>query len=291
LLKKTLSLLLSILLCCSLVVAVFAAEGSSEPAPESEPEQVVEEVPSEPVSFYINGQPIYNAERCIINGYTYVSIAEFLDAALAECAITTEDGNLIITGTTAAGESLTVIARAGNPYLVANGRYLYVAKGIRYNNGWTVAPISVLASIFNGKAFWGNANDCYAVLSDSLIQSGEEFYDAEQLDLLSRLIYSESGNQPLNGKIAVGNVIMNRIENERFPDTIYDVIYAKNQFCVVRNGSINLQPNDESVVAAKLTFEGVRLTNALYFNRSGLNSWASRNCTYVTTIGNHDFFA
>ena len=290
-LKKTLSLLLSTLLCCSLVVAVFAAEGNSDVSPEPVPETVTEEVPQEPVSFYINRQPVYNAERCFINGSTYVSVAAFLDAALAECNITTKDGSLIITGTTAAGESLTVTARYGDPYLTANGRYLYVANKIRYSNGWTMAPILVLASIFNGTAYWNSINDCHAALSDNLIDSGETFYDAEQLDLLSRLIYSESGNQPLMGKIAVGNVIMNRVEHKQFPNSIYDVIYAKNQFCVVRNGSINLKPNDESVVAAKLTLEGVRITNALYFNRSGLNSWASRNCTHVATIGNHDFFA
>lgn len=288
-LKKILCLLLALLLSFSLAVAVFAAEGS--PAAESQTETEME-VSSEPVaSFYVNGRPVYGAELYTVEGVTYVPVATFLNAALAESTVSAADGQLVITGTTASGDSLTVTARFGDCYIVANGRYLYVENEICCYNGWTMAPIVVLASIFNGTAFWGYNNDCYAVLGDSLLTSGDQFYDAEQLDLLSHLIYSESGNQPLAGKIAVGNVILNRVEDARFPSTLYDVIYAKNQFCVVRNGTINLEPNDESIVAAKLTLEGVRLTNALYFNRKGMNSWASRNCTYVSTIGNHDFYA
>lgn len=286
-LKKILCLLLALLLSFSLAVAVFAAEGTSTAEPEPEAEV---EVPAEPVSFYLNGEPVYGSELCMLEGLTYVPVADFLLAALAESSISFADGALIISGTTASGDTLTVSARCGDCYLVANGRYVYVESEIRYANGWTMAPIATLASLFNGTAFWGTSNDCYAVLGDAPLTSGDLFYDAEQLDLLSHLIYAESGNQPLAGKIAVGNVIMNRVENERFPSTIYDVIYAKNQFCVVRNGTINLEPNEESIIAAKLTLEGIRLTNALYFNRSGLNSWAARNCTYVSTIGNHDFY-
>ena len=286
-LKRILSLLLALLIVFSLAVAVFAAEGDSTAAPETE--TVVDE-PSEPVSFFVNGQPVYGYDPCMISGVTYVPVAGFLTAALTESSIAFQEGQLIITGVTSSGEALTVTARYGDSYIVANGRYLYLENKVCYSNGWTMAPIAILASIFSGTAFWGNNNDCYAVLGDSLLISGDLFYDTEQLDLLSHLIYAESGNQPLTGKIAVGNVILNRVEDDRFPSTLYDVIYAKNQFCVVRNGTIKLEPNEESIVAAKLTLEGIRLTNALYFNRSGLNSWAARNCTYVSTIGNHDFY-
>lgn len=283
-LKRVLSLLLVMLLCFSLAVAVFAAEASSE-----EETPVDTEVQAPPVSFYVDGTPIYNAPRCTVRGVTYVPVATFLDAALLESNLSIVDDALVITGATVSGELLTVSARAGDCYLIANGRYLYVQNEICFYNGWTMAPITVLASIFNGTAFWSNG-DCYAAFGDTLLTSGDQFYNAEDLDLLSRLIHAESGNQPLRGKISVGNVIFNRMEDTRFPDTLHGVIYAKNQFSVVRNGTIKRAANEESVIAAKLTLEGVRLTNALYFNRKGMNSWASRNCTYIYTIGNHDFY-
>lgn len=278
-LKKILCLLLTLLVASSLVIAGLAAEGISAAEPETESS----------VSFYVDGQPVSDAALRVINGVTYVPVVPFLKTALTQSTVSTEDGQVTVSGTTSTGEALTVTARCGDCYITANGRYLYVANNVCYVDGWTAAPIVVLASIFNGTAFWGE-NNCYAVLGASLLASGSAFYDADQLDLLSRLIYSESGNQPLTGKIAVGNVILNRVESASFPSTIYEVIYEKNQFCVVRNGSINRTPNAESIVAAKLTLENVRLTNALYFNRTGLKSWASRNRTYVSTIGSHDFY-
>ena len=286
-LKRILSLLLALLIAFSLAVAVFAAEGPSEA---EDPVEVETETPVQPASFYVNGQPAYDAPIYLLNGYNYVPITTFLQTALSECSYYLVENELTITGTTFAGESLTVTARCGDRYLVANGRYLYVHNGIDFYHGLFTAPIAVLSSIFNGYAFFDDSKNCHACLSDTLLTSGDLFYNAEDLDLLSRLIHAESGNQSLTGKIAVGNVIFNRMEDSRFPDTLYGVIYAKNQFSVVRNGTIKKKPNEESVVAAKLTLEGVHLTDALYFNRKGMKSWASRNCTYVSTIGNHDFY-
>lgn len=60
----------------------------------------------------------------------------------------------------------------------------------------------------------------------------------KKLRLLSSLIYAESGNQCLAGQTAVGIVVMNRVKNPIFPNTIKGVIYQKNQFGPVRNGSL-----------------------------------------------------
>src|SRR5699024_12370625 len=69
---------------------------------------------------------------------------------------------------------------------------------------------------------------------------------------ISRLIYAESGNQPLEGKIAVGNVVLNRVASPLFPNTVADVIYQPNQFSPAGSGHLSRTPNAESVVAAKL---------------------------------------
>lgn len=244
-------------------------------------------------NFYLNGEPVSQTGMYFVNGILYCSVRAFLEAALPSATVTGTNGQIQVVGSTQAGEALQVTATVGDCYLTANGRCLYVKGNVQNVNGVTMAPASVLASIFGGSVAWNNeTGEANVTLGDRLLTSGESFYDAQSLDLLSRIINAEAGNQPMSGKIAVGNVIMNRVNSSRFPNTIYEVVYAKNQFSVVNSGAINRTPNASSVVAAKLTLEGVSiLPTALYFNQAGLNCWAARNRDYVATIGGHSFYA
>ncbi|MDO4825774.1 MAG: cell wall hydrolase, partial [Bacillota bacterium] len=116
-------------------------------------------------------------------------------------------------------------------------------------------------------------------------------YPEEDLYWLSRAIYSESGNQPMAGRIAVGTVILNRVADPAFPDTIKDVVFAPRQFSPVANGTIYHAPDERSVVAAKLCLDGVREAEpCLYFNVTTMYSWADRSRTYYCTIGGHNFY-
>lgn len=65
----------------------------------------------------------------------------------------------------------------------------------------------------------------------------EESYSKEDLKYLACLIYTEAGNQSRSGKIAVGNVVLNRVNSNSYKDSIYGVIHQSGQFGVVRNGS------------------------------------------------------
>lgn len=76
-------------------------------------------------------------------------------------------------------------------------------------------------------------------------------YSDEDVDLLARLISSEAGGDTKSGKLAVGSVVMNRLEDGRYGDTLKDVIYADGQFSVVSNGTIENEPNEESIDVAK----------------------------------------
>lgn len=193
-------------------------------------------------------------------------------------------------------ETLTLSASEGAQYVVANGRYLYVKNGVLELDGKIAVPVRVLAEIFNlevgydGKT--GNVTLTSQEGAGAYLESGDAYYDSDTLYWLSRIIYAESGNQPLDGKIAVGNVVMNRMDSPLFPDTIYDVLFQRNQFSPAATGSIYRTPNAASVAAAKLVMDGaVSLKNVLFFNAAGLNSYASRNRPYVATIGAHAFYA
>ena len=116
-------------------------------------------------------------------------------------------------------------------------------------------------------------------------------YEENDLYWLSRAIYAESGNQPMKGRIAVGTVILNRVKDPTFPDTIEDVIFSPGQFSPVANGTIYREPDKDSLVAAKLCLDGVREAgDCLYFNVTTMYSWADRARTYYCTIVGHNFY-
>ena len=60
-----------------------------------------------------------------------------------------------------------------------------------------------------------------------------------EIALLSQLIHSEAKGESYEGKVAVGNVVLARMLDDQFPNSLSGVIYQRNQFSVVNNGSIN----------------------------------------------------
>jgi N-acetylmuramoyl-L-alanine amidase len=104
-------------------------------------------------------------------------------------------------------------------------------------------------------------------------------YTSADLDLLARLITAEAENQPYNAKVAVGAVIINRVLDPRFPNSIKSVIYQVDrgyyQFTPVLNGYINKPASKESKKAALEALQGKDPTNGAvyYFDDSTKNKW------------------
>lgn len=89
------------------------------------------------------------------------------------------------------------------------------------------------------------------------------------LDLLERCVQAEAGNQGLTGKRLVAAVILNRVESEKFPNTIPDVINEPGQFAVVWNKSIErVEVDDETRVACRTELKHRCRSDVLYFNNS-----------------------
>lgn len=108
------------------------------------------------------------------------------------------------------------------------------------------------------------------VADDKLVHA-----DITELDLLMRCVQAEAGNQPIEGKQACAEVIRNRVNDPRFPDTIFGVITEPGQFSVYKNGSIwNVIPDDDTkkAVEAALAGSSVLPADYVFFNNRPIGS-------------------
>lgn len=117
----------------------------------------------------------------------------------------------------------------------------------------------------------------------------------EENDLywLSRIISAEARGESVEGQIAVGNVVMNRVRSNQFPNSIKGVIFQKGQFSPVMNGSIHKSPTQTALESARKVLDGqvVVSNDALYFyspKYTGRSNWI-RSRTIVREIGTHRF--
>lgn len=103
----------------------------------------------------------------------------------------------------------------------------------------------------------------------------------DELDLLARCVAAESMNQGITGMRYVCRVILNRVESEEFPNTITDVIYQKNQFEVVQNGTIDsIDPLPEVFEACKLEMAECSDPNIVFFQAGGFSKYGRNAFRY-----------
>ena len=112
------------------------------------------------------------------------------------------------------------------------------------------------------------------------------------VDLLARAIYAEARGESFEGQIAVGAVIVNRMESPKFPNTIEGVLYQPKQFKCVENDKINQTPNQNAYKAARRAIDGEDPSQGalFFFNpKTSEDPAAFDRYTVTVTIGNHIF--
>lgn len=113
-----------------------------------------------------------------------------------------------------------------------------------------------------------------------------------ELYLLARLVYGEARGEPYKGKVAVAAVVLNRVESSSFPNSVSGVVYQSGAFDVVKDGQINMAPDEEAIRAARDAMNGYDPTNGcLYYHNpaKSTNKWMLSQPITVS-IGSHAFF-
>ncbi|MDR0397185.1 MAG: spore cortex-lytic enzyme [Oscillospiraceae bacterium] len=101
-------------------------------------------------------------------------------------------------------------------------------------------------------------------------------YSSSETEILARIIHGEARGEPYIGKVAVAAVVLNRVRNAAFPNTVAAVVYQSGAFDAVSDGQIWLTPNDESWRAARDAMNGWDPTYGClyYFNpQTATNAW------------------
>lgn len=163
----------------------------------------------------------------------------------------------------------------------------------------TFVPVRAASEALGFAVDWDNYYFCVRISAPEISLLPEQTKKAYTLDdvlLLAQILQCECGSGIFESKIAVANVITNRVASPLFPDTVKDVIYDNRygsiQFAPAYNGKINNTPNQGCILASKCALSGMVVApDCLFFQAEYINnSWMDRNRQYAMSVGGNKFF-
>lgn len=277
-LRKTLCLLLAL---CLLTGSIAFADGGGQRTD---------------LRVYLDG--LLRGRAYLDNGKIYLSMESVSDFYSLGISALFKDGELYFTG-----PNFDMYVNSDFGYTRVNDRYLYTPDGYFRSGGQIYLPLEVLARIFGFE---------YSVPEDdqprvelqrgelNVLQGGDNYYDinfvSEDIFWLSRIIRAEAQNEPLSCMIGVGNVVLNRVASDEYPDNVFDVIFDEKygqQFEPVGNGSVYADPTEEAIIATYLVLEGYNTVGAsMYFLNPHLadDTWFRTDLQFCCTLGLMDFY-
>lgn len=121
--------------------------------------------------------------------------------------------------------------------------------------------------------------------------------DEQEYETLLKIVEAEAGCEDETGRMLVANVILNRVNDERFPDTVHDVVYQRlgghAQFSPTANGTIDtVKISDATIEAVEKVLAGADESDGAFFFRAVYckSGWFDRKLTRVVEHGNHIFY-
>ena len=239
----------------------------------------------------VDGRAVYNT--FVENGRTYVPLRALFEGmgwevgwdagtrcatiAGAGCTYEIRENAYGLSGTSDIASDVPNVNRGGKLYIPIRAAAKALDGAVAYHRGSVTVETP--------------ANSAPAGMPDT-----GAFYSEDDLYWLSRIIEAEAGGEPMEGKIAVGNTILNRVASGDYPNTIYGVIFDKQwgtQYTPTSNGTIYNTPSADSVEAARRCLSGENLVgDCLFFLNPDIakSFWIVNNRTFYCSIGDHDFY-
>ena len=248
------------------------------------------------IDIRVNGEYIKtDSEPVIRSGVTYAPIRAIADSLGAD-SVSWNDN----TKTAAVNiEGKTILLKIGSNTAYINGSPSSMTGQSFIMNNRTYIPVRSLANMFSANVSWDGQyynveiNKPSVKVPDNMI---DKTFTHDELYWLAKIINAESGGEIQKGKVAVGDVILNRVKSSLFPNTIYGVIFDTThsvQFEPIINGSIYENASIQSIAAAKTSLTNdSSVGKCLYFLNPSIaqSSWIQKNRVFYKTIGNHDFY-
>jgi N-acetylmuramoyl-L-alanine amidase len=289
---------LALALVCTLGLSVNAAQATENTKTASVAAESRIALPSgsEKTDLVVNGRQVLSGRVFTLSGVTYVPMKRFADwLGVFSYQNSTKSGTRT-TGLT--GTNLKIEAVENSLYISANDRYFYTVGQILEIGDELYVPIYPLVKALNCYVDYNSSQNSFMVRSGdtSLVKHDWQVYNSNDVYWLARIISAEARGESLKGKMAVGNVVLNRVASAEFPNTVRSVVFdTKNavQFEPTANGTIYLEPTAQSVLAARLALSGANaVDDCLYFFSPALSqgTWIRENRSYYTTIGCHRFY-
>ncbi len=225
-----------------------------------------------PVTMSVNQQTIeMDTLGYLESGRTYLPIRFMVQAMGAQSIEWRQDDQLALIKM---GDNRILQLAADETTALIDDEAIAFSKPLPFHDGRLFVPIAELKDYlgfsisYNPQTIHVNIDKPDVVVTPELIADP---IDEEDLLWLSRIVEVEAKGQPIENKIAVANVVLNRVESDAFPDSVYDVIFqvdVHTQFPPAhKDGFTEIEPSDASWQAAKVALMGSNnIEDCLFFN-------------------------
>lgn len=171
--------------------------------------------------------------------------------------------------------------------LALEREYMLVSREVTLAQGLGIADVAIS----------GQRVVDYSVVEQTLMY---ELTD-DEMEVLLRIVEAEAGTEDEDGKLLVANVVLNRVESDRFPDNVTDVVFQQSggvtQFSPVASGRYyTVKVSEETVSAVGRALMGEDISQgALFFaSRKYAGSekmrWFEEKLTFLFAHGGHEFY-
>ena len=237
-----------------------------------------------PIEIVINGNIIKTPVNAFLeNDTTYVPIRAIAEALGAEVLWNDETKTA-----TVSKEEASIDFPVGEE----GGAILYLDT--------TFVPVRAVSEKLGCEVRWDDVYYQVWISAPEIVIPEEKInysYSNPEILMIAKVLKCECGSSTFEGKLAVANVILNRVKNNQFPNSIEEVIYDRRygsvQFSIAYNGRLDkAEPNKECYLAAKCALNGADVaTDCLFFQADYVkDSWMDKNREKAASFGGNTFF-